>query len=856
LIILLICAVLKLRAEDTADFQWDAMPASQQRMAPLSMLVAWLDYRILLFNKSMGLIKLQSPDGIETELQIDAADLVYHQGKTYITLNRAKEVFRIDMVPQAGEKVLLRHPSAAAALLVTEYGVSYLNPTDNAEMVFIPKGEFVRGSNAYDPDEKQKKIWLDGYWIYRYEVTVGQFRQYCTAKGKTMPPQPAGENDNFPVVNITWQDAKDYAEWAHTVLPTEAQWEKAARGSKSNIYPWGNNWAKDQGAFAVDVNTGAGLMPVDSNAQWASDYGVVNTIGNAREWCEDYYDQKYYDQDEWKDPQGPKEGMNKVVRGTVMNPAQPYRCSYRYSLPVQAEDFSTGFRCVQRVRLASLQVTTDPDDLQITVNGKRYPDLSRPLPLPPGTVEIEARRGGQAETKQTKIEPGKQLAMRFAWRRITLQLDRAVDEVKVNDEIVANTKKPIMVPPGSVTIQAHARSRDWQPSFDCNPRDGEVVRVPVETPPIEAGDKLEAGDKPKPSIPQGQYSISVKSPDGQTLPDAFIRIDGQPYDPAQPTFYHIGETHNISASKDGFWSLGPVACELKAAVTDLTIILQPKKPVDPPDGPEPPRSPLFPRFLEKVDLADSKLTSLAISGDGQSLAVGTTAKAVVYSLSLNGNQPTSLTEPVMQVDVDGNQYVTAVALSPAGTEIAVGEKLGSVLPSYKLYTRRIEADAKPDVREKSEITAIAYAPDGQAVAWALKSKAVKMQPAVGKVIEFTADGAMQSLAISPDNRTLTGVSKSGTVNCWELATGVETTMTRQGKLLAASFLEVNGELYRCQLDDSGIIRWFERASFEPLTKYSYQLQECRTITEAAFSANGRFLVVYSEGACYFYEFGQ
>jgi len=127
-----------------------------------------------------------------------------------------------------------------------------VNPLDRSVLIEIPAGAFIMGSNTDQGDEAPRhQVSLDTYYIGKYEVTVQQYLFFCAATGRTMPEQPEWNDKNeLPVVNVKWEDAKAYCDWAGLRLPTEAEWEKAARGTDGRIYPWGNK----------EWNAGGGLQ--------------------------------------------------------------------------------------------------------------------------------------------------------------------------------------------------------------------------------------------------------------------------------------------------------------------------------------------------------------------------------------------------------------------------------------------------------------------------------------------------------------------------------------------------------------------------------------------------------------------
>ena len=250
--------------------------------------------------------------------------------------------------------------------------VGYLrvNPKDGAEMVWVPAGEFLMGSTPEQienlPEQKQISweesaaddewrkaelpqhiVALSGYWVYKYEVTVAQYRKYCVDTGNQMPKAPdSGWIENHPIANITWQEAASYAAWAGASLPTEAQWEKTARGTDGRIYPWGNDY--DRSKCNRRANVQIRTEPVGSYPEGASPYGCLNMAGNVWEWCSDWYNGDYYSKSPASNPTGPERGAYRILRGGKWRThIRYYRCSSRLSYPPSYRSYSIGFRLVQ-----------------------------------------------------------------------------------------------------------------------------------------------------------------------------------------------------------------------------------------------------------------------------------------------------------------------------------------------------------------------------------------------------------------------------------------------------------------------------------------------------------------------------
>lgn len=193
-----------------------------------------------------------------------------------------------------------------------------ISPIDGMEMVYVPAGTFVMGLDEGRFDEEpQHEVYLDGFWIDRTEVTNAMYRSCMQAGGCTTPGldkyYPYKEFSDYPVVYVSWEQANTYCEWVGRRLPTEAEWEKAARGTDGRLYPWGDevpnstmlNFARENGD----------IMPVGSFPEGASPYGALDMAGNAWEWVADWYAAHYYSNSPQSNPSGPEEGSYRVCRG-------------------------------------------------------------------------------------------------------------------------------------------------------------------------------------------------------------------------------------------------------------------------------------------------------------------------------------------------------------------------------------------------------------------------------------------------------------------------------------------------------------------------------------------------------------
>lgn len=230
----------------------------------------------------------------------------------------------------------------------------YLWKKDSSVMVYVPAGAFLRGSENGDPDEKPvREIYLDGFYIDKYEVSWSQwkasglpYRQDSDDPEQIPGPPSWGIVDDQPVVNVTWDDAQDYVAWAGKRLPTEAQWEKAARGSDGREFPWGNQPPSfDRAIWREHPTAEASTASVDCCAAGASPYGVFNMAGNVYEWCEDYYDRGFYERSQERNPANLRKGRYRVLRGGAhVLEVEDLRAALRYRLWPDDRTPYIGFR--------------------------------------------------------------------------------------------------------------------------------------------------------------------------------------------------------------------------------------------------------------------------------------------------------------------------------------------------------------------------------------------------------------------------------------------------------------------------------------------------------------------------------
>lgn len=204
---------------------------------------------------------------------------------------------------------------------------------------------------------------VDGFWMYRLQVSNAQYAEFCHQTDRPLPPDPIpgyiASYPTYPVVNVNWFDASHYAQWAGGRLPSEAEWEKAARGGLQNArYPWGDE-EPDEGEFANFKYYRGGLAslraPFDSHGRGPlpcasfepNHYGLFDMAGNVWDWVLDWYDPDYYDASPSQNPVLLEGGTTRVRRGgDWARSALSLRCACRSSLPPDICDYRMGFRVV------------------------------------------------------------------------------------------------------------------------------------------------------------------------------------------------------------------------------------------------------------------------------------------------------------------------------------------------------------------------------------------------------------------------------------------------------------------------------------------------------------------------------
>jgi formylglycine-generating enzyme required for sulfatase activity len=244
-------------------------------------------------------------------------------------------------------------------------------------LVYISAGEFIQGADddlaARDDEFPQRSVYLDAYWIDQTEVTNAMFAQFLNEEGNQKEHGffwadvlnssqdvrlqdgtwvVSGDLENHPVREVTWYGAQAYCQWAGRRLPTEAEWEKAARGTDGRIYPWGDS---DPNCETANYDAGCFLRVTTVVGSWPlshSPYGVFDMAGNVWEWTADWYQPDYYLNAPFENPAGPEDGTERVIHGGSYFPhdyAGHIRTTNREGYFPTSSGPNLGFRCAMDV---------------------------------------------------------------------------------------------------------------------------------------------------------------------------------------------------------------------------------------------------------------------------------------------------------------------------------------------------------------------------------------------------------------------------------------------------------------------------------------------------------------------------
>ncbi|GJL78003.1 MAG: hypothetical protein NPINA01_09920 [Nitrospinaceae bacterium] len=206
--------------------------------------------------------------------------------------------------------------------------------------------------HALGPENPAHRVHVDAFFMDIYEVSNADYQEYVKATGAKQPAYVDDPNFNGPtqpVVGVSWKEAVNYCEWKGKRLPTEAEWEKASRGKRRVIYPWGNELPdKTKVNFNQEVKK---TVPVGSYESGKSDYGIYDLSGNVAEWTHDWHLAEYYLFSPKENPQGHEKGQYKVIRGgNWRNNPHDVNMVYRNATLPTVRNKTVGFRCVKNAK--------------------------------------------------------------------------------------------------------------------------------------------------------------------------------------------------------------------------------------------------------------------------------------------------------------------------------------------------------------------------------------------------------------------------------------------------------------------------------------------------------------------------
>ncbi len=317
--------------------------------------------------------------GTQTALAIEAAGFEQQATATMQAIQQTQDaVAQSPFIATTAASPASPSPSSTPKPPNLGIGATKISPKDQMPMVYVPEGEFLMGAKD-DPEAKndetpQHIVYLDAFWIDKTEVTNAMFAKFVAETGYITTaeqqgwskvhaesgqwvntegadwqhPTGPGSNikglDHYPVLHTSWEDARSYCAWAGKRLPTEAEWEKAARGPDGRLFPWGNSINCN---YAQYKDCGGKSLPVGSRPDGVSYYGAEDMAGNAWEWVADWYDANYYAYSPYENPPGPSGGEYRIQRGGSWKMGGPkyLRASNRARADTSETWETDGFRC-------------------------------------------------------------------------------------------------------------------------------------------------------------------------------------------------------------------------------------------------------------------------------------------------------------------------------------------------------------------------------------------------------------------------------------------------------------------------------------------------------------------------------
>jgi formylglycine-generating enzyme required for sulfatase activity len=231
---------------------------------------------------------------------------------------------------------------------------------DGSTMVLVPAGPFLMGSPPVEGDQDempQRGVFLKAFWIDLYEVTFKSYAAFVSATRAPQPVIPVLQDDpaklmapEQPVVAVSWTQANNYCAWLGKRLPTEAEWEKAARGERGVQWPWGHRFGPGLANHQGEEDGFRYTAPPGSFPKGRSPYGLYDAAGNAAEWVADWYEDKYYLSAPFESPAGPETGKHRVYRGGSWNDTpSDVRTAKRFTAAPHQTSAVIGFRCAKDV---------------------------------------------------------------------------------------------------------------------------------------------------------------------------------------------------------------------------------------------------------------------------------------------------------------------------------------------------------------------------------------------------------------------------------------------------------------------------------------------------------------------------